>query len=487
MADDNINKPYASTFKTKKIALWKVGEETGKPYVNLVGMVTHFKYYEDIFMPTYSATMLVVDNAENLISSMPIQGFEKVVVEFEDATNTSYEYEFRVWTIGNRITKDRRQIYTLGLISAEALINEGIRINTVVKGNTSDQVKKILREKLNVTDAKMDIEASATSFKMIPTKKTPFALIRSLQSKTLSEKAATPSKPKKLPVIPFGSKSTAAQSNIAITSDVGTGNVQKAKGTAGYLFFQTRKGFVFRSIDSLASTDSEQNGRPSVGKTYYWQYGKTGDDSLYKIQEIIFGKEIDIMQKMRDGAFCSIVCYFNINTGKYEEHVYKLADVWNDMVHMGSQTKLPSGQTKLAEYPSRVMSTIINHENWYMDSGVASNEPGDGSDKPSEFPDFQKNSISQSISRMGIMFNQQLTISLTGHLELVAGDKIEIRIPNQVTDKDREKETWDPEHSGTYLIAKLNHQFDIPNQTVYTVLNLIRDSYGIKEKESKVK
>ena len=84
------------------------------------------------------------------------------------------------------------------------------------------------------------------------------------------------------------------------------------------------------------------------------------------------------------------------------------------------------------------------------------------------------------------MFNQELTISITGHLELCAGDKVEIRINNQVPDVDREDEVWDPEHSGTYLIKKLNHQFDIANQNVYTVLELIRDSYGIKDKDTKI-
>ena len=85
------------------------------------------------------------------------------------------------------------------------------------------------------------------------------------------------------------------------------------------------------------------------------------------------------------------------------------------------------------------------------------------------------------------MFNQQLTISLTGHLELCAGDTIEIRVPNQVPDSSRKDIVWDPEHSGTYLIKSLNHQFDIMDENVYTVLELIRDSYGIKENDSKVK
>ena len=60
-------------------------------------------------MVSYAATMVIEDNAENIISTMPIQGFEKVVVEVDDLTGTSgenngrYTYEFRVWNISNRV------------------------------------------------------------------------------------------------------------------------------------------------------------------------------------------------------------------------------------------------------------------------------------------------------------------------------------------------------------------------------------------------
>jgi len=481
MANEFENKPYASSSYVKQISIWKTGEENEKPYANLLDMAFYFQYFEDIMLPSYGATLIVVDNAENLISNMPIQGFEKVVFEVEDAKKQSYSYEFRVWTVANRLNKDRRQMYTLGLISTEALINEGVRINTVVKGNTAEQVKKILTEKLKVPSSLVDVEQSLNNIKIIPTKKTPFALIRSLQSKTIPAEAKTKSKVQRLDVIPFGS--TTPQSGGS--SDVGSG-AQKASGSSGYFFFQTRKGFVFKSVDALARHESD-GGTPTVGKTYYYQYGKGDDENLYKIQEIAYNQEINMMKKLREGSYSSILCCLNINTGKYEEIVYSLKDTWDEMYHMGSQTKLPSGQVALSEYPSRVMSTIINPECWYSGTGIASSEQSDGSENPSEFPDYQKQYLTQSLARVGIMFTQRLTVSLTGQLELVVGDKIEVRVPNQVPDSERDKEQWDPESSGTYLVSKLNHQFDIKNQSVYTVLELIRDSYGIKDKESKVK
>lgn len=464
MAQDPREKSYASSFTVKQFAIWKAGEESGKPYANLMGMCSHFQYHEDVFHPAFGATAVIMDNQENLISSMPIQGFEKVVLEVEDVNNEDYSYEFRVWRVSNRTSTDRKQIYTLNLISVEGLINEGMRVNTIQTGTPTEIAAKLLTEKLGVSSGQIFGQESEGRIKILPVKKTPFAVIRSLQSKTVAKTA--PSKKTSKP--PTGAVPSAT------ASDVGAG-AQKAKGTAGFLFFQTRKGFVYKSIDELSSIDSA----PSIGENYVWSPGKTsGNDSTYKIQEIIYGQEIDMMKKMREGAYCSIVHYLDINTGKYEEFVYSLKDTWDDMVHMGSQTKLPIGQTTLSEYPSRVMSTIVNNECWYSGTDVATEK--------SEYLDRQKDYLSQGISRLGLMFNQVLTISVTGHLELSAGDKIEVRIPNQRAEQQREEEVWDPEHSGTYLIKHLNHQFDIPGQNVYTVLELIRDSYGIKDKESKV-
>ena len=481
------SKDYATSFRFKSVALYKVGNEYGKPYVNLHdgqnGMLVQFQYNEDIMWPSYGGTMTIVDNEENLISSMPIQGFERVVVEIDDATGKAcYVYNFRVWTIRNRVSKERKQIYSIGLISEEGLINEGIRINKIIEGNTSTQVQKILNDYLNVNSLRVDTEPSATSIKLLPTKKSPYSVIRSLLPRTISEKTGSA-----MTVKSSGASSSTTNSS---KSDVNPQTAEKATGTAGYLFFQTRRGFTFRSIDSLVSSTDEFNGSPPISDIFYYQAARKGDPSLFRIQEVAFTKEIDILKKMRQGAYSSICCYFNINTGEYEERVYSLKDMWKDMAHLGSQTKLPFGQEQLSKYPSRVMSTVINHENWYGGTKVASNEDKHGGTGENSFPDFQKQYLSQGIARAGILFNQQLTISLTGHLELCAGDKIEIRIPDQMSESKKEKnlpDIWDPEHSGTYLIKNLNHQFNTgSNPKCYTVLELVRDSYGIKEQESNI-
>ena len=475
-----MTKNYATSFDVIQISLYKIGNES-KPYVNLAGdMCKQFQYFEDIMWPAYAATMVIEDNAENIISTMPIQGFEKVVVEVDDLTETGenkgrYTYEFRVWNISNRINVSRRQVYTLSLLSREGLRNEGIVVNKKLSGTTSGIAKKILDEYLDVEPTNMDIEASTTNMVILPTKKSPYTVIKSLLPKTISEKISKN--------IETANNSDDASDN---KSDVSDPEATKGTGTAGYLFFQTNRGFVFRSIDSLISTDKDKfNGKPVVGSPFYWQPAKLNNPSLNRIQEIVFGQEFDMIKKLREGHFSSVVCSFNINTLTYKEQKYSLKDTWNDMAHLGSQTILPKGQRELSEFPTRVMSTILDNEVFNQDPKIASVE--DGGDGSHRYQDLQLHYLSQGLARAGLLFNQQLTISITGHLELCAGDKIEIKIPDQSAEAAKET-AYDTEHSGTYLIKQVNHQFNTgDSRTVYTVLDLIRDSQGIKDQESIVK
>ena len=459
----------AQSFICKSIAIYRIGDDE-KPFANITQLVTHFQYHEDIMKPCCAGELVVRDNKDNLISSMPIQGWEKVVVSVEKE-EVQYDYEFRVWTIANRVTTDRRQAYTLGLISEAGLLNEGVRVNRIVKGETSTAVRKMLKDYLNVPEEKIFTEPSANNIKLLPTKKSPFSVIREIQIKTVSTNTTTPDT-QKWKSTAKDEQITADSSGYTKSSDVDVAEATKANGTAGYLFFQNYKGFVFRSIDSLCSTGEEFSG---VGprESYTYSPGKTPYEDTTKIQEIIFTSEVNMLKKMREGAYSSLVCFFNINTGTYDEYIYSLADTWKDMIHMGSQDQLPAGQTKLSQYPTRIMSSVIDNEKWY--NGVESGE------EKGDFLDLQKHYLSQSHSRIGILFNHQVTISVPGQLQLVAGDKIEIFIPNQLSDEEYpDQEPWDDDSSGVYLIKNLNHQFNITGQEVFTVLDLVRDSKGVK-------
>jgi hypothetical protein len=89
------------------------------------------------------------------------------------------------------------------------------------------------------------------------------------------------------------------------------------------------------------------------------------------------------------------------------------------------------------------------------------------------------------------METHKVQIEICGNSDLKVGDKIKIMLPNMVAEKLREEQPYDEETSGTYLISALSHNYAFVRESgspeFFTNLELIRDTMGIKEYDSKVK
>ena len=111
-------------FSLKSVAIARLGETEG---YDIKQMVNSFSYVENVASPFVAATMLVVDSA-GFMNDLPIQGGETVVVTVQTSSTTEpQEYQLSVWRIANRGNEGKAQVYTLGLVSVEALNNEFIQ------------------------------------------------------------------------------------------------------------------------------------------------------------------------------------------------------------------------------------------------------------------------------------------------------------------------------------------------------------------------
>lgn len=83
--------------------------------------------------------------------------------------------------------------------------------------------------------------------------------------------------------------------------------------------------------------------------------------------------------------------------------------------------------------------------------------------------------------------NQTGVIVIPGNPLICAGDRIDLRIRSKLTDKETEKEPWDRETSGVYLIEEVNHTYKTTegsNGLVTTTLTIMRDTFGMKDEGS---
>lgn len=462
------------SFKTAKIA--PQGKSGKEDFIAITSLINSFSYVENITSPFLSATLVVVDSG-GLLQGLPIKGAE--MVQLEVTTNLGdFTYDFVVWKVANRFIQNKKQVYTLGLISPEALNNEILRMEKVLYGNPSNIIAKILEDTLK-TKKTFNRELSKFDVKMTPNSRRPFDIAAQLATRSVS---------------PQGKYEEDTKSAGDSQSTTGRES-KKAKGSGGFFFWENKRGYNFYAVDSLCADETSKLKSKELKSETWGPYterlGNQDDKDLdTAIYESYFGSEVDVLQSMRRGKYSSLVVFFNYSTGQYEEYVYKIRDSYDNMAHLGGQSSIsliPADQIELSDYPTRIMSIFLDHETWYNGSGPASPDPEDGGTSPTQFADWQKFYATQSIARYELLKNQTCTIVIPGNPEICAGDKVDIRLINKLSTEEGKKDPYDPESSGLYLVGEVTHTYDTaigPTGRFITTLRLLRDSYGMKDRES---
>lgn len=461
----------AKNFNIEKINITSLSNQTW----NIKSLCTSFLYYEDIDRHFVTATLTVIDSGINLINLLPIQGGETIDIEMQTVKGETIEYVFKVWKVFNRSFGPDLQQYALALVTEECLQNELIRISTLKEDYPHKIVEDLVKNYWK-SEKTLDAEPAQNKLKFFPGRKTVSSLINMIQTKSLSRKAK----------FSIGeARRSEPQRNFQ--NDNSEEDDKESTGTAGYLFFENKNGFVFKSMDLLCAVGQQGSfSGTDVLETYYSKpiTDANSPDNYNIIQSYSFPSEIDVIQNLRVGTYSTKMIFYNYSTGEYEEVINKLSNTFNDMVKLGNQDQLPKYQIQHESVPTRVISKVLDHETWNVNSRVA--DPVQGG-KP-EYPDDSRYLMAQGMSRRSILNTQQLDITIAGNEKLTVGEKVKVYLPNISVSNKREETPWDNESSGNYLIAKLSHNYmiaqdDGPKFT--TRLLLIRDTYGMEDEASK--
>ena len=458
-------------------------------------MILGFIHRESLVSPFMSGVLAISDSADFLNgldmdgNQSPIEGGEVVKITVKTPVSQSEDgetYEYKIWKIGNRISINKKQAYALALVSEEALLNETTRVlgripsggqnaEEVPEKSISDIVYDLVKTKIGLESSK-PLFREPTKFKqvIIGARRRPFDIISSLSDKAVSTKGKT-------------GNTTNSSSDASETKET-------IKGTAGFFFWETKRGYNFFSVDALCDEPDGIFAAPDLKSEIHTGYQEKianaeGVDTRSVISKITFTSEVDTLSALRKGKYSTNIIFFNLSTGQYEEYQYKITDSYKNMAHLGNQTKvseLKVGEQQLVETPSRLMTMVLDHETWFNEPGVAS--PYEDAENPSVFADWHKHFAAQSVARKELLNNQQCTVEIPGNNEICAGDKVEIRVQRKAPDKVREEEPWDLESSGVYLVKDVEHRFNFADGTsgkVVTTLQLFRDSFGVKDTDTK--
>ena len=245
--------------------------------------------------------------------------------------------------------------------------------------------------------------------------------------------------------------------------DVQKVSVPEGIDSAGYLFWETSRGFNFKSLDKMFDT---------TGKVIK-KFEETGfadnrvsagfDGKILKSSFVLIN---DMLKQFEEGAYNTELDLFDIlgSDKKFEEI---------------ERTSSPEGNGTIAG----LNLPILSEE--YRDKTTAELHqtkddgqkiiPGAGlaDIKDSSF-DIVRTSL-QSLQNYRQKFSSSLNIVIDADLSLNAGDLVFCKFPETSQKKSQSRS---PKDSGIYMIADLCH-YSTPTQA-FTGLNLVRDSYGVK-------
>ena len=383
-------------------------QKKGKKPVELKGGVVSVDYYESLYSPTVTANVMYVDAGGNLEDdknkltsvkeALPITGLEDL---FFNITNETGELKFlkkdafKVSKAPVMTRESNRQAVLLSVVSPQLKQNNDDPIFDKYKGKISDTVKKILKEKLKISNDKLDIEPTQNGYNFLGKGRGGLDLVLDLCKRSV-------------PV----------------------------KGDAGFFFYQTKSGFKFKSINELISQ------KPEFTFVYFggFKQDNTEDNNDNKIMmPPRFEKDQDVIKSLKGGVYRSRNIFFDPRTFCYEEVTY-------DISKEGVKKTL-GGAPPFADDVKSFTKTFHH----ILDVGSLDSNPS------TEINNDPREWQASSVMRYNLLHSQVVHIQIPCNLKLEAGNVIKMEIES--TSANKEEGAKDEQQSGNYLILNLCHHF----------------------------
>ncbi len=393
---------------------------------------------------------------KNLREGLPLVGTEDVRLEFEDKQEVKLKVNLNVNKITPIYEDAGKEIVNLSLVSEEFIRNEeaSARVKIRYDGNITDNVERILKDNLK-TKKKLNLEPTLEAYNFFGNGRKPFYMLNYLSKSSVPTGGSD------------GNGGTAGKTD------------EKKNWDAGFLFFETAKGYHFKSISKLFSQAKKKS----------FIYNESTDKAAVpagydgKILEQSSDNAINAQQKMMMGAYNTKLILFDPFNCEYK--VIKQNAAEKKVVKGSQEMKAKGIQTagKNLPYLNEKFDTDYTRTTYMLvDTGsLPTGEYKEGS-TGKEDEQVKKNDknnfraaevLNQAIRRYNQMFSAMQEITIAGDFSLHAGDVVYVDIPSIKEEKD---DTVDKQSGGLYIIADLCHLVT-PDGT-WTKLNLARDSFG---------
>ena len=420
---------HAGDYKIEQLFI--TSPSTGET-ADITDFMMEINLYEDLFSFCMTGNVIVAD-AANLISNLPIVGNEFITVKFrtptlEDSPENVIQKTFQVYAIYDRILNDdRSQFYNISFISPEGYEDQTTVIGKSYNDSTDAVVKKIYEEYIEVDRPLIIFDTPHTSkIKYTSNYWSPFKNMNFVASRVKG--------------------STLAGSD--------------------YLFFETNKSFYFASIESLIDAQVkggvfeeyvlERDGakmprRINPSLTYL---GKQFPPSMTSVENLKLLTSIDTLDGNNRGAFASTVDGYDFYTKKIVRSDFDFIENMSEFKKTGPTNILPPNLKRNALSNKKYYS---QNTGLYNDFGLTDEEDLPAGCTAQTIVDR----ISNRKSYLNSFENYKFEATLPGRTDINVGHVISLLYPSAEAPTPGSTSTiLDPLLSGLYIISAIHHKFN---------------------------
>lgn len=436
---------------SREYKLTKIEVELSGGTSEITGLVTDFIYHESIESPFIRMDFTIADGID---FNKSLYGGETINVELDTTSSKGnpLKCNVKIFKIGSTIKSERGQLYILHCVSPEMFDNEMHKVFDAYGPTTKNDVENIPYE-----ICKKYLKPRRDKFK--------------------KENFEDHSK------LTFISPSWKPSDAIAYMSD----KVTRKKGSgagkqSGFLFFENRDGFQFRSIDALTGGEAQKG--PVYVYTYVSQGSDPPENGMYAIESVNYPDKVDHLTSMRLGTYKSL----SIGISLFTQTESRATSTGSSGGAKPSGTVYGPRESSFGKIFKK--ATLIESQPPYtvpkdietlsprqkfriLPIGKNQQEPNDGGKPGAATIDNDVMDVSEyAAGRYQLLKAIQITVSVPGNTGLTVGTIVQVIIPASLEESKRVKE--DTKFSGKYLIAGLSHTYK--REGVTTLLVLQRDS-----------
>jgi len=394
------------------------------------GLFLSISIYENIYSPLVTGEIVINDtDGAGFIEENNLEFIEPISLKFKNANGDTLEFKGVLNKLKNEVVMGSRKTYCLEFSSETMRKNEATFVTNAYKETNPEEIVEEMVEKLGGT---LNTKVRAKKMNYVASRKRPRDIIEYVCTHALTQE-------------------TEATLNDDSTRE-------EAKGTTGFLCWQTLDEFKFASVKDIL--DGKVGTEHKDFKTQLANRNLSMDDSMKSIIQYEFKQIGDFQTKLRSGAFRSKNVSMDLDTGIYKEYEY------DNITNMTDKQKEAMNEiTKgSAELYTRVYFKPISNQKFTNDCPIALPLTGDQSRGY-----LQQNSGGQNT------FNDQVGMfTFYPHFEFHAGDILDCKI-SQVKDEENAQGGYDKKHSGKYVMKSVAHTF-MGDGRAYTRVATIRST-----------